>query len=81
VRERGEGSFKGGGTGLQMEMEEPPGDHLGTMTSSIALSVSYFFMGAAMLAPWNAFITATDYFSLAYVSERESFDCGAGVST
>lgn len=30
--------------------------------------VCYFLLGAALLAPWNAFLTAIDYFSAVYVS-------------
>ncbi len=28
---------------------------------------SYFILGAAFLAPWNAYLTAIDYFTAVYV--------------
>ena len=30
----------------------------------------YFILGTGILAPWNAFLTAIDYFSRVYVSSQ-----------
>jgi hypothetical protein len=33
---------------------------------------SYFILGAAFLAPWNAYLTAIDYFTEVYVSHEST---------
>ena len=41
----------------------------GTPKDRIAV-ICYFLLGAGLLAPWNAFITATDYFADAFGEVR-----------